>query len=87
MKPGRSGAVIGSLPSDCANVKTAWYVSSLVVSARMTSTSFMMGTGLKKCSPPNRSGRLVAAASSVTHSDDVLDRTMVWSLTTFSSAV
>ena len=41
--------------------------SSLVVSARITSTSFISGTGLKKCSPTKRSARSVAAASSVMH--------------------
>ena len=51
----------------------------------MTSTSFISGTGLKKCSPPKRSGRFVAAASSVTHSDEVLDASMQCSLTTAST--
>jgi len=31
----------------------------------------MMGTGLKKCRPANRSGRFVFDASSVMQSDDV----------------
>ena len=39
----------------------------------MTSTSFISGTGLKKCSPPTLSGRVVPAASSVMHSDEVFD--------------
>ena len=43
----------------------------------MTSTSFMIGTGLKKCRPPKRSGRFVAAASSVMQSDEVFDRRIV----------
>ena len=33
-----------------------------VRSPRITSTSFMTGTGFMKCIPMNRSGRLVAAA-------------------------
>ena len=77
MNPGLSGAVIGSLPSDCAKANTVRYVSSLVVRPRMTSTSFISGTGLKKCSPANRSGRLVFAASSVMHSDEVFEQRMV----------
>ena len=40
----------------------------------MTSTSFISGTGLKKCSPAKRSGRFVFAASSVMHSDDVFEQ-------------
>ncbi len=77
MKPGVSGAVIGSLPSDCANANTVRYVSSLVVSPRITSTSFINGTGLKKWSPANRSGRLVFAASSVMQSEEVLEQKIV----------
>ena len=37
-----------------------------------TSTSFIIGTGLKKCRPMKRSGRLVAVISSVTEMDEVL---------------
>ncbi|MNE72844.1 hypothetical protein D3C80_1688180 [compost metagenome] len=33
----------------------------------------MTGTGLKKCNPTTRSGRVVAAASRVIEIDDVLD--------------
>ena len=76
MKPPRSGAVIGSLPIACANAISASCVSWLVVSARITSTSFISGTGLKKCRPPTLSGRLVAGASSVMHSDEVFDAMM-----------
>ena len=52
----------------------------------MTSTSFISGTGLKKCSPANRSGRFVFAASSVMQSDEVLEQKIVCSPTTASSA-
>ena len=85
MNPGLSGAVIGSLPSDCANAKTCRYVSSLVVRPRITSTSFISGTGLKKCRPANRSGRFVFAASSVMHSEEVLEQKIVCSAQTPSS--
>jgi hypothetical protein len=60
-------------------------VSSLVVSARMTSTSFMSGTGLKKCKPAKRSGRFVLAASSWIQSEDVFEQKIVPSATTASS--
>lgn len=42
-----------------------------------TSTSFIIGTGLKKCRPPNRSSLLVELAMSVTGSEDVLLAKMV----------
>ena len=44
---------------------------------RTTSTSFMSGTGLKKCRPTKRSARFVAAAISVMESDDVLEAKIV----------
>ena len=72
MNPGRSGAVTGSLPTLRPNANTRSYVSSLVARPLMTSTSFMIGTGLKKWRPMKRSGLRVAAASSVMQSDDVL---------------
>ena len=40
---------------------------------RTTSTSFMTGTGLKKCRPTKRAGREVAMASWVTVSEEVLE--------------
>ena len=43
---------------------------------RTTSTSFISGTGLKKCSPINRSGRLVAVISSVMEMDEVFEAKM-----------
>ena len=39
---------------------------------RTTSTNFITGTGLKKCSPTNRCGRFVAVAISVIVNEDVL---------------
>ena len=47
-------------------------VSSLVSSARTTSSSLMRWTGLKKCMPTTCAGRSVAAAISVIDSDEVL---------------
>ncbi|MNK81730.1 hypothetical protein D3C87_1014830 [compost metagenome] len=47
-------------------------VSSEDCSARMTSTSFMTGAGLKKWRPATLSGRPVTAASSETERAEVL---------------
>jgi len=47
-------------------------VTSLVSSARITSTSTITGTGFMKCMPTKRSGRFVVAASVVIEIDDVL---------------
>ena len=46
--------------------------SGAVSRPAMTSTIFISGTGLKKWKPTTRSGRLQAAASEVTESDEVL---------------
>src|ERR1700722_16805546 len=43
---------------------------------RTTSTSFISGTGLKKCRPMKRSGRLVEVRSSVIEIEEVLDAKM-----------
>ena len=48
-------------------------VSSEVCAARITSTSFSTGTGLKKCIPITRSGRSVAAASEVIGIEEVFE--------------
>jgi hypothetical protein len=48
-------------------------VSSEVWTARITSTSFSTGTGLKKCIPITRSGRSVTAASDVIGIEDVFE--------------
>jgi len=61
-----------SLPRLRAKAAAAAKLVSLVVMLRTTSTSFMTGTGLKKCKPSTRSGRWVAAASSTMVSDEVL---------------
>src|SRR5262245_39108486 len=45
---------------------------------RTTSTSFISGTGLKKCRPSTCPGRLVAAAMAVTLHEEVLDARSVW---------
>ena len=72
-KPGKSRASAGSLPSSRASCTIAAAVSSEVCTARITSTSFSTGTGLKKCMPITRSGRPVTAASDVIGIELVFD--------------
>ena len=72
-KPGKSFACAGTLPSSSASSVIAAAVSSEVCTARITSTSFSTGTGLKKCMPITRSGRPVTAASDVIGIDDVFE--------------
>ena len=52
----------------------------------MISTSFISGTGLKKCMPATRPGWRSPAAIAVTDSDDVLDARIVCGGTIFSSS-
>ena len=85
MKPPRSGALIGSLPIAFTNPISASCVSWVVASARITSTSFINGTGLKKCRPATLSGRFVPAPSSVMQSEDVFDAMMQCGPTTAST--
>src|SRR4030095_15672377 len=62
----------GTLPTVRTHSVAVFTASSSVRMVRATSTSFMSGTGLKKCSPSTWPGRLVAAAIAVTLHDDVL---------------
>lgn len=50
----------------------------LVTLFKPTSTNFIKGTGLKKCSPPNLSFLFVTLAISLMGSDEVLDTKMAW---------
>src|SRR5665648_491152 len=75
--PGASATSTGLLPSDLVSSRIASFVSSEVVSPLMISTSFIIGTGLKKCIPIILSGLFVAAAISVMESDDVFVAIMV----------
>ena len=72
-KPGKSCASAGVLPRSSASAMIAAAVSSDVSRARITSTSYSTGTGLKKCIPMTWSGRDVTAASDVIGIDDVFD--------------
>ena len=71
-KPGLFFTVIGVLPRTFANASAAATVASEVCRPRISSTSAIIGTGLKKCMPRKRSGRFVTAASCVIEIDDVL---------------
>ncbi len=73
MNPLLSVARIGVLPRLLPKATALSKTSGSVRGERTTSTSFMSGTGLKKCSPTNRVGRFVVAAISVMESDDVLE--------------
>src|SRR6476661_5519003 len=53
---------------------------------RTTSTSFINGTGLKKCRPTKRSGRLVEVSSSVIEIEDVFEAKIASFFTMPSSA-
>ena len=66
MKPARSSTSTASLPHAVANAIAGLIVSSLAVSGRTTSTSFIIGAGLKKWMPQTESGRWVA----IGHLDD-----------------
>jgi len=77
MNPELSLADTASLPSDFANAKARAKDSSDVVTVFTTSTSCIRGTGLKKCSPTNRSARLVAAAMAAMVRLEVFDAKIV----------
>ena len=59
MKPARSATSTASLPHAVAKAAAASMVSSLAVSGRTTSTSVIIGAGLKKWMPHTWSGRWV----------------------------
>src|SRR3989442_11784330 len=62
MKAVESFACTGVLPTARAHSVTVFTAASSVRIVRTTSTSFISGTGLKKCTPSTCPGRLVAAA-------------------------
>ncbi len=87
MKPGVSRARTGVWPSAAPKSTSRCSTAGAVSSPAMTSTSFISGTGLKKCSPATRSGRAQALAMAVTGSDDVLVARMHVSPTAASSSL
>src|SRR4029079_13814467 len=68
-----SDARTGVLPRLAAKAATSSYTAGSVKGDRTTSTSFIRGTGLKKCRPTKRDGRFVVAAISVMERDEVLE--------------
>ncbi len=86
MNPARSPIVTSILPSCWASASTSSTTLGSVTTVRITSTSFMTGAGLKKCSPTTRPGLLVATEMSVTDSDDVLVARIVRASQTRSSS-
>ncbi len=77
MKPARSPMVTSVLPSEATKASMSVTTSGSVTTLRTTSTSFITGAGLKKCTPTTLSGREVVTAISVTDSDEVLVARMV----------
>ena len=75
-KPGQSRTTIGVLPICLARATSVTTVSSLVFSPRITSTSCMRSTGLKKCMPAKFSGRATAWAMRVIEIVEVFDARM-----------
>ena len=73
MKPALSFVGTPSFPRLSVKPLASWKASSEVVMQRTISTSFITCAGLKKCRPTKRSGRLVAAACSITGSDDAFN--------------
>ena len=59
----------------------AWKASSDEATERITSSSFIIWTGLKKWSPMKLSGRFVAVACAITGSDEVFVAKIAPSLT------
>ena len=71
MKPDRSVVRIGTFPKLDANFIASSITAGDEVIVPTTSTSFISGTGLKKCIPMKRSTRFVDVIISVITSDDV----------------
>ena len=75
-KPGQSRTTIGVLPIRLARATSVTTVASLVCSPRITSTSCMRSTGLKKCMPAKFSGRATALAMRVIEMVEVFEARM-----------
>ena len=72
MKPGVDLACTGTLPQALDSSKIASATAASVCSPETTSTSFISGTGLKKCMPTRRCGACSPRAMAVTLIDEVL---------------
>src|SRR5438067_2169789 len=71
MKPGVERACTATLPQAWHNANTASATARSECSPEITSTSFITGTGLKKCMPTTRPDVASPAASAVTEIDEV----------------
>ena len=71
MNPALSPTTTGVLPSERASSAASSTTSGSVTTVRTISTKLCTGAGLKKCTPTTRPGCEVAAAISVTDSDEV----------------
>ena len=72
MKPARSAHETATLPTLAHSARVVSVTSSSVETVETTSTSFMIGAGLKKCMPTTSCGRLVAWAHAMIGSDEVV---------------
>ena len=86
MKPARSLMVTSTLPSRAHSASMSSTTSASVTTVLTTSTSGMIGAGLKKCMPMTRFGRWVATEISVTDSEEVLVARIASGLQTRSSS-
>ena len=73
MKPGVERACTGVLPQRWLSSKIACATAGSVSRPDTTSTSFISGTGLKKCMPTKRPGAFRPLASAVTEIEEVLE--------------
>ncbi len=85
-KPGVSRARTGAWPKACARRIRRSITAGSVRTPSITSTTFMSGTGLKKCKPATRPGCWHAAAIAVTESEEVLVARMQSAATVCSRA-
>ena len=72
IKPGVERACTATLPQTLHSAKIASATAGEVCRPETTSTSFISGTGLKKCMPTRRCGRCKPLAIAVTEIDEVL---------------
>ena len=72
MNPARSPQRTGCLPTSRQSATHVSATSAAVATVLTTSTSFMSGAGLKKCSPMTSWGREVTTAMSITGRLDVV---------------
>ena len=72
MNPARSQQETATLPTFAHSARVVSVTASSVETVETTSTSFMIGAGLKKCIPITSRGRRVARAQAMIGSEDVV---------------